>query len=48
MMNKVPVYWRRLIVRAIEDAIVLLVMCLIIRALAGGTAYVFDRLHVLF
>ena len=27
-MNKVPVYWRRIIVRAIEDAIVLGGMCL--------------------
>ena len=25
-MNKVPVYWRRLIVRAIEDALILIMM----------------------
>ena len=48
MMNKVPVYWRKLIVRAIEDAIVLLVMCLIIWLAAAGTTYAFDRLRVLF
>jgi len=47
-MNKVPVYWRRLIVRAIEDAIVVLVICIGIWLVGAGTTYVFDQLHVLF
>lgn len=47
-MNKVPVYWRRLIVRAIEDAIVLLVLCLVIRLLAEGLALARDWFVALF
>lgn len=46
-MNKIPVYWRRLIVRAIEDAIVLLCICIGIWALAAFTSYIFDSLRVL-
>lgn len=46
-MNKVPVYWRRRIVRAIEDAIIWLVLCLIIWLAGAGLTYVFDSFHVL-
>ena len=47
-MNRIPVYLRRLIVRAIEDAIVLLVMRLIIRLLAEGIAMARDWFVTLF
>ena len=47
-MNRVPVYWRRLIVRAIEDAIVLLILCIIIRLLAAGCALALDWLVTIF
>lgn len=47
-MNKVPVYWRRRIIRAIEDAIILLCMGIGVRLVGAFTTYVFDSLRVLF
>ena len=46
-MNKVPVYWRRLIVRAIEDAIILGCLCLGIAGVCLATTKVFEFLGVL-
>ncbi len=46
-MNKVPVYWRRLIVRAIEDALILIMMCAGIWAVGSVMSLAVDWLATL-
>ena len=46
-MNKIPVYWRRLIVRAIEDALILIMMIAGIWAIGSVMSLAVDWLATL-